>query len=270
MDYLFDDEEMEDSDVIIYEDEGLVDEAGDLGNTTLDAILQQSTQDRGIDLSTFGLNDPSWVSFLKDFASATIYQNRIKNFLVFYTDEEEYRNSLSMEASLISYFEVNHDKGNAPSSLQSWFAMFKKFWKYTGRGDLMLKAPLIQDNIKKWTKDSEVTQATTFEKTELVKYLNRPDDPDNLIRKCFAVVAVGTSGRKVEICLTLFEDISKAVDQKTGLLHYLIQTRKKKNVDAKMTGFNPSNTVMITGELEVNCITRYLACFHPDEQKGMI
>jgi hypothetical protein len=47
--------------------------------------------------------------------------------------------------------------------------MFVKFWLHTGRDDLKMQAPIIEDNISKWEKSHSVKKAKSFTKEQLGK-----------------------------------------------------------------------------------------------------
>jgi len=50
------------------------------------------------------------------------------------------------------------DRRYSATTLRSWFSIFFAFWKHTGKGDLKMQCPIIDDNIKKWGK----TQVSEF------------------------------------------------------------------------------------------------------------
>jgi len=133
----------------------------------------------------WGLNAASWISFLKDFKSGSKYLEQAKLFLHYHIGQtcsstEDKTSRESMHASVISYFDYLHDlksekKGKehearfAPTTLRSTFAMLKRFFLHTGRGQLEVDVPIIESNLSKWDKKHTVKQAKTFSKAQMGK-----------------------------------------------------------------------------------------------------
>jgi hypothetical protein len=105
---------------------------------------------------------PSWDSFLRGFKSAPMYVQRIEDFMRW---KSSFGEDISLEAKLIRYFDYKNselneegDRRYSATTLRSWFSIFFAFWKHTGKGDLKMQCPIIDDNIKKWGK----TQVSEF------------------------------------------------------------------------------------------------------------
>jgi len=51
--------------------------------------------------------------------------------------------------------------------MRSWLSMFCKFWEFTGRGNLKILLPIIENNISKWEKDHTQVTAKPFESSDI-------------------------------------------------------------------------------------------------------
>jgi hypothetical protein len=112
-----------------------------------------------------GRDHPSWIAFLEGFGSKDAYKKRVDDFFQWQASVD----GDDLVAKLIQYFKTQHDGGLAPTTLRSWFSMFVKFWLHSGRGDLKLLAPIIEDNLSKWEKNHSVKKSKTFTKEQLGK-----------------------------------------------------------------------------------------------------
>jgi hypothetical protein len=231
-------------------------------------LSQLSTESR----NELGLNAASWVSFLNVFQSADIYVKKVNEFLVYFLNDTVNYPTKDMNLSLVAYFQSMHDNEIAPTTLQSWLAMFKKFWVHTGMGDLKVKIPIIQENIKKWKKTHTVTKAAVFTKKNLLDYHHLPDTEESLVRKAHSVAAIGLSGRKTELERLDFSDVKKVVpahgDEVSAEAYYLIRSDKLKSTDPRVANFDASNTSVITEKMEVEALDRYIACFAESDRIG--
>lgn len=116
-----------------------------------------------LELPDFGQSSANWLSFLKDFKSAAIYEGRLQDFLWHHVTSR----SSDLVASVVNYFDCAHDASFAPNTLRSWFSVLMKFWRYSGRGDLKNVCPLVLDNLRKWDKQHTVHRASIFLKEDL-------------------------------------------------------------------------------------------------------
>lgn len=133
-----------------------------------------SSDERDAACEKYGFYSASWVSFLRDFASAEKYKQRVLNFLIWANRRNVEPAGLTL--SLIDYFDARHketvgdgdpDLRYAGTTLRGWLSIFSKFWKYSGKGDLKKDAAVIEDNISKWEKNQVVDKANTFEMDDL-------------------------------------------------------------------------------------------------------
>jgi hypothetical protein len=76
----------------------------------------------------------------------------------------------------MEYFKEKHtlllDDGthkHAATSMISWFSMLKKFYKYTKRGNISEKLPMVEDLLKFWEKEHTVKKAYVFTPSEWSK-----------------------------------------------------------------------------------------------------
>ena len=138
-------------------------------------VLFNTPSDDGIEeafvLKDYGQSSTSWISFLSGMKSSKVYEDRIHHFLVYHQVSTDSDNSLTIESSLLQYFDKS-SHSNAGTTLRSWFAMIKKFYLYTGRGKLEELLPILLDNIKKWEKLQSTKQASVFTKENFLSYLN--------------------------------------------------------------------------------------------------
>jgi hypothetical protein len=105
----------------------------------------------------------------------------------------------------------------------------------------------------------------------MIEYFEKSDTPETLQRKFYATLALGISGRGAEMAALEFDDIKKVVDEDDdGHFHYLVRSNKKKSTTAAVQGFHAGNSSMITAEMEVNCIVRYIDCFPEADRTGKI
>jgi hypothetical protein len=137
---------------------------------------------------------------------------------------------------------------------------YKKYYELTGdHANEVLAAVnrLENSSFKKWEKNETVKKSYALEPEELVQYLMLPDDPNNLLRKAYAVVAKSNAGRSKETHYLLEGTLTLMVDPKTRKDCYLVDFERAKRrealLDARYTGS------FITGELEVGIIKRYLS-----------
>jgi hypothetical protein len=120
----------------------------------------------------FGLKNPNWLSSMRSFKSATVYEARIYDFFEFQIELGD-----DFIQNLINYFEQHHEmltengeRKHCAKSLRSWLSMFSKFYSMVYAKDLKKHAPLLEDNIGKWEKLETVTKAKAFTKEELSKF----------------------------------------------------------------------------------------------------
>ena len=50
-----------------------------------------------VQISTYGLDNPNWLIFLKDFPSADKYKNRVEDFIDFHNDDGEQIRNRNLE-----------------------------------------------------------------------------------------------------------------------------------------------------------------------------
>jgi hypothetical protein len=62
-------------------------------------------------------------------------------------------------------------KMRASTTLRGVFSCLKKFWQYTGRGDLTKLAPLVTDLLGQWDKDHRTKQSAVFTKQHIGEYI---------------------------------------------------------------------------------------------------
>lgn len=107
--------------------------------------------------------------------------------------------------NLIKYFDDHyeqfHEDGEhefSGTTLRGWHAMFKKYFKMTGRGKLEDLIPQLNDNISKWEKEQTVVKAKTFSKEELLEFYQMPHTESTLPMKVYAILDMAFAGRGSE------------------------------------------------------------------------
>eukprot|EP01034_Spumella_vulgaris_P026684 gene26684-33306_t len=215
---------------------------------------------------SFGLDNPSWVSFTREFPSAKKYLKVVTDFLDVHKSQVEI---LNINESLVKYFDDKHAEmvpnpdgktfshRYAPSTLRSMFSMFKGFWLHTGRGDLSTQLLIIESNLDKWDKLHTVTKAKTFHKIEMSRFWDLQDDERTILLKAFSVVALSFAARGVEV----FDLSYSALERGTlsgGEVVYFVHYRRSK---ATGSATSEGDFAIVRGEREIVIIERYLACF---------
>lgn len=153
----FFDEAIFDTDDEGREDEDVHDEVGDEEGAYIRMMLSKA----------------DWQQFLRSIKNSTVYENRMKDFLMWFAKRSE---PSELHVELGRYFHVRHDEtdedGNAkyaPTSLRSWLSVFRNYWQYTGLGDLRILAPLIEKDIGRWEKIYKCKKAAVFTKDQMGK-----------------------------------------------------------------------------------------------------
>ncbi|KAJ1398056.1 hypothetical protein B484DRAFT_406779, partial [Ochromonadaceae sp. CCMP2298] len=127
----------------------------------------------GYPRSEWGQNKPDWVSGLSNFKSAPVYRKEINRFLL-YHESQRSPSEQKILPNLKTYFSDNFDDDKTPKdqqraapTMRSVFSVMKKFWRYTERGNLMLKAPLICDQLNTWDKAHTTNKAEVYSRADL-------------------------------------------------------------------------------------------------------
>lgn len=138
-----------------------------------DALEEDEVQLTQEQVDIYGVNSPSFQTFLEGKKCRAVYEKRLHDFLSYHAEHFEEEN---MTANLISYFQFSHEKVDgdgdpvyAPTSLRSWLSVFQAFYLHTGRGDLKKEAPIIGVKLDQWEKEHEARKAKTFTKNDLRK-----------------------------------------------------------------------------------------------------
>jgi hypothetical protein len=129
----------------------------------------------------WGMELPIYVQFEETFPSAPKYRKEVIKVLVFHEAQAD-----CAEADLITniteYFKQSYMNsledaeevedglpGLASTTLRSVLSMLCKFFRYTGRGDLKLQAPLIVDRLASWDKQHVTKKSHTLSRQNLCK-----------------------------------------------------------------------------------------------------
>jgi hypothetical protein len=161
---------------------------------TLSALLDLRRHPDTMDNTDYGQHsNPSWLSFLRQFPSAKKYSQRIQDFLHFHEARSQGHSDKNLKDSMLLYFTEKHEEKQndenryCPTTLRSWLSMLTAFWKHTGRGDLKMQMPILEDNISKWERTHTTRKAKTFTEENLSK------DALNILisREIFVVVYSG-------------------------------------------------------------------------------
>jgi hypothetical protein len=102
-----------------------------------------------------GLRHPDWMDFHLNLASGKVYVTRVNDFALFRNKIEGGTDTEALKKYFQAKRALTNEDGtirHCPSSMRSWYAMFKKFWLFTGRGDLKALTPIIGSWIDNWEK----------------------------------------------------------------------------------------------------------------------
>jgi hypothetical protein len=138
-------------------------------------------------------------------------------------------------------------------------------WKYAGLGSLDNAAPILCDNIKQWKKDHFTIKASVFTKDELLSFHQLPRTAETILLSVYATCAIAVAGRGIETYNLQWEDIKKTTVD--GKLAYMVKCVKSKGQSDKSMGWDRKNVAWVTGEVEVNTINQYMACFESQDAK---
>lgn len=187
-----------------------------------------------VDYASYGADNYSWQSFLKDFQSAPKYIRVIEDFLDYY--DEHHKMDTCMLRGVESFFNfrraLTKDDGSlyfAPTTLRSQFSVIVVFWLHTGRGDLAKLLPIMGDNFKKWEKKYNSTKANCFTKQDLSQLHLMNDDKDLIILKAYSVVAIAFAGRGIEIANLKFTDFSRMIQYDNKGSYKIVYERAKQS-----------------------------------------
>ena len=133
--------------------------------------------------TSHGRDHADWIAVNANMKSGYKYIKTLDD-LCYYVDTNHPGEELSPR-HVLTYFDVLHAKVKIcpdtklpvphykPRIFQSWYAMYKSFWKYTLRGELDKLCPLIQANVTAWViAGPPKTQASIFTPSELLAAMN--------------------------------------------------------------------------------------------------
>jgi hypothetical protein len=233
---------------------------------TQQATLSVSTEDHF-------QNHPDWLSFLESFQSKEIYKARIQDFFNYQATLIDQFDQLQR---LKNYFVEEHNKKNldqspkhAATAYRQWFSIFKKFWLLTGRGDLESLCPLLWTSFDSWEKGYLESHAKEFTRKMLQQYhLTCPEnDVDHEFYKSYSVVGTSYGGRSGEPIKVHFWQPGCKPDKDHSYISkrddgsYMIQYNRNKQ--RKKTDQRKDTFTIITGELEISVLDRWISYFPP-------
>ena len=141
---------------------------------------------------------------MTNFPSRIQYEKRINDFLNFHRINDFDDNDEDLLSSLVDYIDEAMKRKKVDGSflygatcLRTWISIFKKFWKFTCRGNLDLINPNFQDDLKKLERfrSHVIKKAKCFKKEEIKLYLCQPNTIDNLWKKVKVIVGIHLAGR---------------------------------------------------------------------------
>ena len=144
-----------------------------------------------LSLDGLGLDAPNWLSFLRNFKSSQHYSDRVIDFLKWYK-QNDFSQNIPLSQSLNNYFDFARGLQNikdpskpkyAPTTLNSWFSIFEKFFLYAWDLELKQTNRILLDNIKKWKKGYKPKKSKTMTKENLIRFLELPNDSKILPEK---------------------------------------------------------------------------------------
>ena len=217
--------------------------------------------------------NPNWKSFLAGLQpeSAKQYVKRVTDFLEFKQRRQQLvQTEERLSAVLIAYFEEKReavkDDGSRlykATNFKGWLIQIDKFYLYTEQGSIKQVCPIIFNNIKNWAKHETVVQAKVFSKEDLAAFYDfeDPNDYHNiLLRKVYAVIAVGFAARTKEVFDLDWSQIELAINGPRGQRKYLIKYKRRAKETAPGT---EDRYAVISGEDEVAIIDEYIDVLRP-------
>ena len=98
----------------------------------------------------------------------------------------------------------------APTTLRSWYSMFKKCLGFSGIEPVRGVDKLIEQSLSDWDKCHSLKQSSVFTKTQMKTFLETAsNDCYWLIRKAIAIVGLAMAARGKELVGLHFGDIKK-------------------------------------------------------------
>ena len=203
--------------------------------------------------------------------SAELYVKRVTDFLEFKQRRQQLvQTEERLSAVLIAYFEEKReavkDDGSRlykATNFKGWLIQIDKFYLYTEQGSIKQVCPIIFNNIKNWAKHETVVQAKVFSKEDLAAFYDfeDPNDYHNiLLRKVYAVIAVGFAARTKEVFDLDWSQIELAINGPRGQRKYLIKYKRRAKETAPGT---EDRYAVISGEDEVAIIDEYIDVLRP-------
>ena len=109
---------------------------------------------------------------------------------------------------------------------------------------------------RKWEKTQSTRQASVFTKENLLSYLKLENTTYTLVRKVHAVLSTVCSGRNIEMISFSKHSIKKDTDNRKPV--YLLLLDKAKVSGTVISSWCRENTVIVSGQLEVQIIDDYI------------
>jgi hypothetical protein len=126
-------------------------------------------------VNQWGTEMPEWIEFSESFASFDKYNKEVVLFLLFHEKQAECTEA-ALVPNMMKYFKLSYRRqgddsvaseevtAKASTTLRGILSIYCKFWKYTQRGDLKVKAPLLLDLLAQWDKVHKLRQSKVFSK----------------------------------------------------------------------------------------------------------
>jgi site-specific recombinase XerD len=151
-----------------------------------------------------------------------------------------------------------------PGTMKTFLGIFKSFFEMTGNGDLCALEPILKTFAKKWEKTSNPTKATPFTKENLQKLYALEDNPETILLKAYAVIAISFAARVGEMANLTFEGIKRQVDD-DGEVTFRIGYQRAKRVSS---GAEDWDYQLVTGHKEVKILSTYVDVFDVASRTG--
>jgi hypothetical protein len=135
----------------------------------------------------------------------------------------------------------------------------------TKRACLKELIPSLYNALTHWEQGYEEKHAYEFTSEQLIRYHSTaPDDSEGLLNKCYSSMATAFAARSADPIKLMRNHVTLTVDPRTNAKQFIIEyTRSKQRGKMKRTDTH----ALVTGQLEVDAIEKYIRCFKPLNSK---
>ena len=184
----------------------------------------------------------------------------------------------TMEDLIYDYFEFLHEsgiteasedddtgaKGMKASGLWGIHSIVNTFFELTTTNfKLNTNCQLLAASLKKYGNEEETKQSETFEKSDVLKFMSKPNSPKVLLSKVYIATGISGAFRQGENLAAKFSDLEKKFDPNGGNGIYVLTFFRSKRRGGKKV----QERCLIKDPLYVKAIDDYVALFTEDQRK---